>query len=322
MNSAFNSPTSRVDSQISASNGNTVKIENNLMIMNYTGNPKDAPLHKPSPMKSKEEDPTGEKFKNLSLKSSNIIAKYGSSKNFGLYNKKEINQGGETKTLLEIRPATGVGKKMDDPNKIRNRPVTAYRGNFNNKNITGSSLVISPGRGIDSKNAFFYDKYVSMTSSGMGVLGRKGDGMNNSASSKGLSGRVKAHGLGTVEHLSAEINAKRGLVPRFGLPSENEKILTRQFVFCLHCKKNLGPGNRVIPHTGADGKEGEGGPCDVVFVKKFDWVKMDPYSMSAKIQCPSCHSVIGDSKFTGVKCGCGHHEVPGYSLLKNKILFK
>lgn len=324
--SAFNTPATNPNTKRALSSTATGKIENNLLIMNYTLQ-KDAPLHQPSPIKSKQPGFTcDQKMTNLSLRSSDIIAKYGSSQNFNLYNKKEIRHDGETKTILEIRPATAIGKKGPDADRVKNRPVTAYRANFNNKNISpGSAMVISPGRGADAtnnKNGFFFDKYVQMKASDGLALGRKGNYMPMSVSSKGLSGRIRNSGIGGVEGLGKEINERKRLVPRFGLASENEKIATRQFVFCMHCKKNLGPGNRVIPHSGVDGKEEGTKACDVVFVKRFDWVKMDPYSMSAKIQCPSCHSVIGDSKLGGVKCGCGHHEVPGYSLLKNKILFK
>jgi hypothetical protein len=324
MQSATETPATNPNSRRAQSGTAIGKIENNLLIMNYN-NQKDAPLYQPSPIKSKQPGFTcDQKMTNLSLRSSDIITKYGSSRNFGLYNKKEIRHEGETKTILEIRPATAIGKKVPDANKLKNRPVTAYRANFNNKNMSGSAMMISPSRGSDttnSKGGFFYDKYVQMKAADGASCVRKGNFMSTSASSKNFTARMSS-GLGGVENLGNEINSRRGLVPRFGLASENEKIATRQFVFCGNCKKNLGPGNRVIPHNGPDGKEEKSGACDVVFVKRFDWVKMDPYSMSAKIQCPGCHYVIGDSKLGGVKCGCGHHEVPGYSLLKNKILFK
>lgn len=133
---------------------------------------------------------------------------------------------------------------------------------------------------------------------------------------------------------------RKGIVPRFGYLSNNDKAQVTFNIFCLCCKKMLGPKARVIIHKPLFVKKSmqeksdtsgcnnslktnvSSNLCDGIFIKRFDWAgNNDPLSISGKINCPACNFHIGEYKLSGIKCSCGHIEAPSYMLRKNKIFY-
>lgn len=108
--------------------------------------------------------------------------------------------------------------------------------------------------------------------------------------------------------------------------SETDKGVKNGFIYCIKCQKNIGPGSKVIFHRPAYKKGHKDidtkGVCNSLFVQMLDCIKIDPYSISGKINCPGCKVLLGESKFSGLKCLCGHTQVPAYQLYKSKVLLK
>ena len=59
--------------------------------------------------------------------------------------------------------------------------------------------------------------------------------------------------------------------------------------------------------------------CDKVFVFKTKWMNFYPGDNIAHINCPSCKVRVGQAKTSGLRCNCGHWNIPGYALLKDRV---
>ena len=62
--------------------------------------------------------------------------------------------------------------------------------------------------------------------------------------------------------------------------------------------------------------------CDCVFLKKPNWIKLYNVNNSEKIACPTCKTLLGIVKLSGLKCLCGHWSVPGYSIMRKHVKVK
>lgn len=59
--------------------------------------------------------------------------------------------------------------------------------------------------------------------------------------------------------------------------------------------------------------------CNVVFVYKTKWMNFYSGDNTAHINCPGCKVRIGQAKSSGLRCSCGHWNVPGYTILKDRV---
>lgn len=59
--------------------------------------------------------------------------------------------------------------------------------------------------------------------------------------------------------------------------------------------------------------------CDGVFMKKPEWMRFHVINNGCKATCPNCKIRIGNVKLSGLKCGCGHMQMPGYQILKKCV---
>ena len=62
--------------------------------------------------------------------------------------------------------------------------------------------------------------------------------------------------------------------------------------------------------------------CTGVFCKMKDYMRFDTSSNGGQILCPSCHKHVGQAKLSGIKCGCGFFQVPGFQLWKSRVVVK
>jgi len=62
--------------------------------------------------------------------------------------------------------------------------------------------------------------------------------------------------------------------------------------------------------------------CTGVFTKMKDYMRFDTSSNGGQILCPNCFKHVGQAKLSGIKCGCGFFQVPGYLLWKTKTVVK
>lgn len=66
-------------------------------------------------------------------------------------------------------------------------------------------------------------------------------------------------------------------------------------------------------------RAGDPKDCNGVFLKSSDWVKFNCIDKSGKVACPKCRSIVGLVKLSGLKCGCGHWNMPGFQILKKQV---
>ena len=59
--------------------------------------------------------------------------------------------------------------------------------------------------------------------------------------------------------------------------------------------------------------------CNCVFLKKPEWMRIYRAQNGAHVACPHCKVNVGIVKLSGLKCSCGHWEVPGYQLLRKNV---
>ena len=59
--------------------------------------------------------------------------------------------------------------------------------------------------------------------------------------------------------------------------------------------------------------------CDKVFVYKTKWMNFYPGDNIAHINCPNCKVRVGQAKSSGLRCNCGHWNIPGYAILKDRV---
>lgn len=59
--------------------------------------------------------------------------------------------------------------------------------------------------------------------------------------------------------------------------------------------------------------------CNCVFLKRPEWMRFYRAQNGAHVGCPHCKVNVGIVKLSGLKCSCGHWEVPGYQLLRKNV---
>jgi hypothetical protein len=59
--------------------------------------------------------------------------------------------------------------------------------------------------------------------------------------------------------------------------------------------------------------------CNCVFLRKPNSIRMYTVTNQDHVLCPRCAIKIGTVKLSGLKCSCGHWNVPGYQLLKKCV---
>lgn len=62
--------------------------------------------------------------------------------------------------------------------------------------------------------------------------------------------------------------------------------------------------------------------CDCIFMKKPDWMRFYIINNGCNVACPKCKNRVGTMKLSGLKCGCGHTQIPGYQLLRKFVKVK
>ena len=59
--------------------------------------------------------------------------------------------------------------------------------------------------------------------------------------------------------------------------------------------------------------------CNGVFFRTPEWMRFNVGDNGGDVKCPNCQCVVGKAKLSGVKCCCGHWNVPGYQQLKRHV---
>lgn len=62
--------------------------------------------------------------------------------------------------------------------------------------------------------------------------------------------------------------------------------------------------------------------CNSVFLRKPNWVRMYTIVNQEKVGCPGCGTRVGTVKLSGLKCSCGHWNVPGYQIIRKFVKVK
>lgn len=52
--------------------------------------------------------------------------------------------------------------------------------------------------------------------------------------------------------------------------------------------------------------------CNGVFFRTPEWMRFNVGDNGGDVKCPNCQYVVGRAKLSGIKCNCGHWNVPGY----------
>ena len=67
--------------------------------------------------------------------------------------------------------------------------------------------------------------------------------------------------------------------------------------------------SRLVKRVDTDPRE-----CNCVFLKKPEWMRFYTINNGSTVGCPQCGTMVGMVKLSGLKCSCGHWEVPGYQI--------
>jgi hypothetical protein len=62
--------------------------------------------------------------------------------------------------------------------------------------------------------------------------------------------------------------------------------------------------------------------CTGIFCRMKEYMRFDTSSNGGQILCPGCQKHVGQAKMSGIKCGCGFFQVPGYQLWKSRVVVK
>lgn len=104
---------------------------------------------------------------------------------------------------------------------------------------------------------------------------------------------------------------KQRQIPRVQLRQSRRKIV------CRKCKCILFGLENILGHVGLP----QNGVCDLIFVKKVPWIKLNCMGSSSLILCPNpqCITRIGEATSQEMHCLCGHSEIPAFAVFQKSI---
>lgn len=72
--------------------------------------------------------------------------------------------------------------------------------------------------------------------------------------------------------------------------------------------------SRLKPRIDTEPRE-----CNSIFLKRPEWMRFYTINNGSHVGCPQCKVNVGVVKLSGLKCSCGHWNVPGYQLLRKNV---
>lgn len=146
--------------------------------------------------------------------------------------------------------------------------------------------------------------------------------VDNGLSQSQLKGSNQHEGKGTQEQSTRNDKGRNG--GPVGVVSQSNSITSSlrsqkpnvESYLCGKCNFLLFPASEILQHKPNLQSQFESCKEKTFFIGRKPWIRYDSSSNTSKMLCPNpkCRTVIGEIKLSGIRCACGHWQIPGFQV--------